>query len=100
MSDFKENYLFNVFKDTPIKSATMFKTMIFDKFKMRYENVTSLYMRVVNYQIKKYGSQLRDIKYQNFVKNFNGKSSKSRNTRGRRFNLNKETNKIIERNGV
>lgn len=54
----KEKLLFEMYKDKPIKSIKIFKTIMHEKYKI--ENSTNLYAKINNYQIEKYGTNLRD----------------------------------------
>ena len=54
---FKENLLFEEYKDTPLRSA---KGLFNDiKKKYDYDSSSDLYKKIVNYQIKKYGDVLK-----------------------------------------
>ena len=57
--DFKERYIFTVLKDTPVYTSGGL-ALILRYFNLFYKdiNITAIYREIVNYQIKKYGSQL------------------------------------------
>ena len=52
--EFIENYLFEVFKDSIFKGSGEFR-IILQNYDIDY---TRLYVRIVNYQVKKYGTNL------------------------------------------
>ena len=56
MTNFKEDYIFEIYKDTYIHGAKKFIKDVKDKYNLDINN--ELYKRIINYQIKKYGSQL------------------------------------------
>lgn len=56
MSNFINEYVFNLEKDKAFNNSNEFYKMIKDKYKM--ERSPELYRRIINYQIKKYGSTL------------------------------------------
>ena len=100
MINFKENLIFNMFKDTSVIGAKKFKA----KIEKMYSGVdySTIYRKILNYQIEKYGDELRPANgnYHNYIRNFKDKSCGRRNKRCMRNNLNYETNKLIERNEV
>ena len=53
--EFIENYLFEVFKDSTFKGSGEFKIVLKDFIDIDYSR---LYIRIVNYQVKKYGTNL------------------------------------------
>lgn len=53
--EFIENYLFEIFKDSAFKGSGEFKRVLKDFIDIDY---TRLYTRIVNYQVKKYGTNL------------------------------------------
>lgn len=56
--DFKENVIFEKEKETSFRSSEYFKNKMKDKYKLSDEQVSKLYIRIVKYQVKKYGSNL------------------------------------------
>lgn len=52
--EFIENYLFEVFKDSTFKGSGEFRRIL-QNCDIDY---TRLYVRIVNYQVKKYGTNL------------------------------------------
>lgn len=54
--DIKE-IIFKAYKDKPVVSKT-FRTEIARDYKLSDEDIRNLYIRINNYQIKKYGSRL------------------------------------------
>lgn len=89
---FKENLLFEEFKDTPLRSA---KGLFNDiKKKYDYEPSSDLYKKIVNYQIEKYGSPL--LQRGKIRPNF-GVKRKDREYRNEWGRLNYHANKVIER---
>lgn len=59
LKNFEEEYLFTKYKDKNVYSAIKFRGEIKD-----YKNVdaSALYKRIINYQIKKYGTSLNGSK--------------------------------------
>ena len=53
--EFIENYLFEVLKDSTFKGSGEFRRIL-QSYDIDY---TRLYVRIVNYQVKKYGTNLR-----------------------------------------
>lgn len=51
----KELIIFNLFKDKPIE-LDVFKSILREKFKI--DNYTPLYVKIINYQVDKYGCSL------------------------------------------
>lgn len=91
---FKEEYLFTQYKDKAIKNATQFKGEIRKKYGVLEVDLTELYRKIVNYQIKKYGKHLiddgtSDIPYEVIQK----RSHRRRNANRRNRGLRKETEK-------
>lgn len=54
-----EEQIFDAYKDQVIKSKD-FKAEIIDKFEVTKREAHDLYVRIINYQIKKYGSRLEN----------------------------------------
>ena len=55
--NFKEEYLFNKYKDSYIKTARSFREKVI-KNGFKDINISEVYRRIVNYQIGKYGNIL------------------------------------------
>lgn len=53
---FKELYVFNLYKNASLGNAELFRGLINKKFKGL--DVNAIYKKIVNYQVKKYGSTL------------------------------------------
>lgn len=53
---FKEEYVFHKYKNRCFKNAERLKSELIRKYKD--VDVGDLYMRIVNYQVKKYGTSL------------------------------------------
>ena len=53
--EFEENYLFEKYKDTPLKNSKDFKKRVEKYINI---NVSSVYAKIINYQIKTYGATL------------------------------------------
>lgn len=51
--------IFDVYKNREIKSKE-FKDEIIDKFEVTQREASDLYVKIINYQIKKYGSKLNN----------------------------------------
>lgn len=56
-NNFKEDCIFEELKDKSFQNAKDFKERLVKKYKN--VNVQNIYLRVANYQIKKYGTILR-----------------------------------------
>lgn len=54
--DFKENIIFQNFKDTAFSSINQFKYLVYKKY--HYIAGSDLYRKVVNYQVDTYGTSL------------------------------------------
>lgn len=100
MTQFKENIIFQMFKDRCLGYRQRFILEIKKLFHIDVETIGDIYRRIVNYQIKTYGRELRTGIGSTYIKGFKNKSSNNRRTRDYRNRLNSETNKIIERNEV
>ena len=98
MTQFKENMIFQMFKDKCIGTAQKFKKEMKDKYNI--DNVRDVYIKIVNYQVEKYGEQLRSGTTITYIDNFKYYSRNGRKYRKMRDNLNNGTNRIIERNEV
>ena len=98
MVQFKENMIFQMFKDKSIGCAQKFKTEIKKLFDI--DNTSDIYRKIVNYQIATYGQQIKSGVTNTYIKNFKSKGAKQRNYKKERNSLNFNTNKIIERNEV
>lgn len=57
---FIENVIFHVFKDRPYSDARHLKTIFKDLFDCEYEDkkVENCFVKIINYQIQKYGRTL------------------------------------------
>lgn len=58
--DFKENYIFELEKNTPQNGVSKFTKKCIDKYGYK-ESVSDLYRKIVNYQIKTFGKTLEHI---------------------------------------
>lgn len=98
MTQFKENLIFQLFKDKPLGCSKRFKENISKKF----DNIdyTRVYRKIINYQIETYGSELRNNSGTTYIRAFRDKSGTRRNYKSIRNSLNNGTNRIIERNEV
>ena len=94
--DFKENLIFEEWKDQPLHSSVWFR----DKMKEKYgiTKTTDLYAKIVNYQIKKYGTNLLHGKNIEFINNIKSTSHKCRKHNSERTKTQYELKKFIERN--
>ena len=54
--DIKE-FIFNTYKDLPL-TAKKFKKEIIEKYHIKHEDAREVYVRINNYQVKKYGKSL------------------------------------------
>ena len=53
--EFEENYIFEKYKDTPLKNSKEFRKKIEKHINI---DVSSVYAKIINYQIKTYGTTL------------------------------------------
>ena len=53
--EFEENYIFEKYKDTPLKNSKEFRKKIEKHINI---DVSSVYAKIINYQIKTYGETL------------------------------------------
>lgn len=76
--DFKENLIFEEYKDKVIKNRLKLNQEVYKKFGC--EVSSELYKRIVNYQTKKYGEMLSfyGTNEREYIKNFHNKSQKWR----------------------
>ena len=58
----KTELIFEIYKDQIIGDTQVFKGMITKKFKLTWEEIHNLYVKIINYQIDTYGIQLNDLK--------------------------------------
>lgn len=74
--DFKENIVFEEYKDVVIKTSADFKKEVKEKY--NFVASLDLYAKIINYQIKKYGGALSysGVTARDFDKNFHNKSFK------------------------
>ncbi|MCQ2978235.1 MAG: hypothetical protein MJ245_00360 [Clostridia bacterium] len=96
MVDFKEELAFEEYKDKNLFNAKKFKKDIKKKF--GFEPDGSLYRKIINYQIKKYGHALEGSMEVQYIPRIGQK-----NPKGRRRNVDRASNKqqiesFIERN--
>ena len=56
--DFKENVIFEKEKDTAFRSSEYFYNSMKAKYGLTNEQCSKLYIKIVKYQVKKYGSNL------------------------------------------
>lgn len=65
MSNFKEDYIFEIYKDTHINGAKKFVKEVKDKYNLEVNN--ELYKKIINYQVNKYGGKLSYGGYIEFI---------------------------------
>lgn len=58
----KEKMVFELYKDKPVASKT-FRPLVKRKFKLNDKQITNLYARINNYQLKKYGRRIDKGEY-------------------------------------
>lgn len=59
MEQFKINYYFNLYKDSAITSARIFRSYMKYKHKITDVNlITEIYSKINKYQVKKYGTNI------------------------------------------
>ena len=56
--DFKENVIFEREKDTAFRSSEYFYDKMEEKYGLTIKQCSELYVRIIKYQVKKYGSNL------------------------------------------
>lgn len=94
--DFKENIIFEEYKDTPIGKKKNFKAKCLKKFGI--EPSDNLYIRLVNYQIKKYDGQLGYGKHIEAISKYNLRLTKrQREIRGGNTSSAYRTQTLIDR---
>ena len=89
----KAEFIYNYYKDESI-GAKKFRALVSRKFKLTDIEISNIYARINNYQVKKYGKRLGksdDIEYKT-REEFNEISKKLRDERYRRLNGQKEKN--------
>lgn len=65
----KNELLYRIYRDTLIKNSIVFKRYLIKQFKIEMSDATNIYARIVNYQIMKYGIQLKELQdYREIVK--------------------------------
>ena len=89
MDEFKKNYLFTLYKDTPLDSAKEFRSKILKKYGTG--DTRDLYSRICNYQIDKYGAIL-EPDYVDLSRYKKHKDNDRRNNRRKRRGLKKYEN--------
>lgn len=92
--DFKENLIFEEYKNKVIPNANKFKQLIYKKYNIVISN--DLHKKICNYQIKKYGSTLYfiDVTHKEYIRRFRDKTSHRRIKRIE-INLRNEEAKMI-----
>lgn len=88
--DFKEEYLYIKYRDKYIGSSEKFRyALIKEKFKdMKDVNISNLYRRIINYQIKKYGAQIGMLgKYDLDRRTFDDRCGSQRKERRKRLGI-------------
>lgn len=93
--DFMNNYIFHEFKDSVLYGSDKFKKMIYGKYGILIDS--SLYNRLVNYQIKRYGNTL-SYNGRDYIKNFGNKSNKERRKFKENINNKNNLRRFEERN--
>lgn len=56
--NFKENVVFELLKDVPIKSSKALKRELIEDYHLEDRNASNVIVKIKNYQIKKYGNDL------------------------------------------
>lgn len=97
MENFKEDYLFNIYKDKHVHSAKFLIAEIKKDYGIEVDN--QLHRRIINYQVEKYGGQLQYGGSTDFIP---PKRNRNHNHRMKDIKNNSdayELNKFLERNG-
>lgn len=89
--DFKENIVFEEYKEKVLKKAKDFRDEV--KKQHGFEPSSDLYKRIINYQIKKYGTTLVGSYVIEEIKNF---GNKKRTVRLKRIESNERKRKCKE----
>ena len=76
MNSFKEDYIFEIYKDNHINGSKKFIKEVKDKYNL--DITSSLYNKIINYQVKKYGGQLSYGGHIEFVPKNRNRSRKQR----------------------
>lgn len=64
---FKEDYVFNKYKDKCFMNAASLKGEIYSKYKWFNIDIDALYIRIVNYQVKTYGGIVRTSRKEGII---------------------------------
>lgn len=69
----KEELLYRIYRDTLIKNSIRFKTYLIKQFDITLAEATNIYTKIVNYQIMRYGIQLKRLQdYREIVRSKKG----------------------------
>jgi hypothetical protein len=80
----KENIIFSLYKDKPVRSAKEFRNEIERKYGKEV-NAKELYLRITNYQIDKYGYMLWDYDDEYTTEDYLRRANNARNRRKQRI---------------
>lgn len=58
MREFNINLLYYIYKDKQFRICNDLRNMFMNRYKLTYEESNELILRIINYQIEKYGVQL------------------------------------------
>lgn len=58
MKDFIIDYIFNTYKDKHFKTSSKLRYIFMNKYNLTYEESSRLIIKIINYQVKRYGCQL------------------------------------------
>lgn len=69
----KEELLYRIYRDTLIKNSIIFKRYLIKQFDITLAEATNIYTKIVNYQIMRYGIQLKRLQdYREIVRSKKG----------------------------
>lgn len=57
----KNELLYRIYRNSLIRNSIIFKRYLIKKFKIEMSDATNIYARIVNYQIMRYGIQLKEM---------------------------------------
>lgn len=76
--DFVDNVLFERFKDEPVGTANDFRRVLAENG-IKIENITNLFVKITNYQLKKYGTVIAYVKKAKYYDEKNKLRKKGKN---------------------
>lgn len=62
VEDFKVLLLYNLYKDKAFRTSNDLRIIFRKRYKVSYKNSNELILKIINYQVDKYGIQLYTLK--------------------------------------